>query len=71
MLDFRTFRLDTDRRVAKRPIGLTERIGGHEFPPREGENLSDAERIARLEDAVRALRETLLNVAGGVERIAR
>lgn len=50
--------------VARKPFGaIGDQIGGHRFPPDERDEMSDAERIRALEDAVRGLREGLMKMA--------
>lgn len=42
-------------------------IGGHDFPP--GANVSEADRIARLEDSVRAIASSLDTLSRGLESL--
>jgi hypothetical protein len=61
------FKHNTERHAGQKPLGtIGKKIGGHDFPP-SGE-LSDAERITALEDAVRGLYEALSYVAASIER---
>ena len=64
-----TFTRETQGVAAKHPFGVSDRIAGHNFPPTPG--LSDAERIAALEDAVRGLHAAILYVASGVQGLTR
>jgi hypothetical protein len=55
------------RELVKPPFGsLGDEIGGRKFPSEDG--IDDSERIAALEDAVRALAATLKKLAGQVDK---
>lgn len=60
------FERDIAREAERSPFGFGARIGGHRIPL-EGDNVTDSERIAALEDAVRSLYAALIKLARAID----